>query len=134
MSIYDKLEFNSTVSFDVYPSSIIGAQFRDVKVTGFLDRDTAAFWIDPESMHINVYPTLPSGVPDDPSQYTYVKLKHPNGNISVIGLPWIREDTIQTTERGRLKIEVEDVGPRDQETIRKALAANGYRAAKVTLE
>lgn len=132
-SIYDYLNFNSTISFDVYPAAIIGARFENVKVLGILDKDTAKHWIDPEAMHINVYPTLPPGVPDDADQYQYVKLKHVNGNISVVGIPWIRIDTIEISQLGTLTITINEVGPEDRDRIIRALAANGYRTSKVSL-
>ena len=133
-NIYDYLTFGNTITFDVYPAAIIGARFSDVKVMALLDKDTAKQWIDPEAMHINVYPTLTDGVPDDPDQYQYVKLKHLNGKISVIGIPWIREDTLQTSQKGTLTISVKDVGPIDMDRIVKAISANGYRTDKVSLK
>ena len=134
MSIYDYLTFGNTITFDVYPATIIGARFSDVKVMGLLDKETADMWIDADAMHVNIYPTLPAGVPDDPHQYQYVKLKHLNGNISIVGVPWIREDTLQISQRGTLTITVADVGPVDKDRIIKALSANGYRAATVSLK
>ncbi len=127
MSALSQLTIGSTVSFDVYPAAIIGSSFDDVKVLAILDMDTASFWIDPLALHINVKPSLPDGVPDDPQDYQYLKLKHPNGNVEVIGVPWIREDTISHSQAGTLVITVDDVGPEDRDTIVRALSANGNR-------
>lgn len=134
MSALSQLTIGSTVSFDVYPAAIIGSSFDDVKVLAILDMDTAGFWIDPIALHINVKPSLPDGVPDDPQDYQYLKLKHPNGNIEVIGVPWIREDTISHSQSGTLVITVDNVGPEDRDTIVRALSANGYRAASVKMK
>ncbi len=134
MSALSQLTIGSTVSFDVYPAAIIGSSFDDVKVLAILDMDTASFWIDPLALHINVKPSLPDGVPDDPQDYQYLKLKHPNGNVEVIGVPWIREDTISHSQAGTLVITVDDVGPEDRDTIVRALSANGYRAASVKMK
>lgn len=133
-NIYDYLTFGNVLTFDVYPATIIGNRFIDVKVLGVFDKDTARMWIDPDAMHVNVYPTLPDGVPDDPDQYQFVKLQHLNGKVSIIGVPWIREDTIVISQKGTLTITVNDVGPVDLDRIVKALAANGYRSAKVSLK
>ena len=133
MSIYHYLQFGNVISFDVYPSAILGTEFKDVQVLATLDKDTAMLWIDADSMHINVFPTLPPGVPDDPNQYQYVKLRHTNGNVSVIGIPWIRAQTVEVSTRGTLTILVENATPEDRERVVRALSANGYRAAKVTL-
>ena len=134
MSVYDHLNFGNVISFDVYPGAIIGSTFSNVKVLAILDRETANIWIDTAAMHVNVYPTLPNGVPNDPNQYQYVKLQLPNGNISVIGIPWIKEDTIQLVDVGTLTITVANASPEDRERVIASLNANGYRAAKVVLE
>ena len=135
MSVYDHLNFGNIVSFDVYPATIIGARFKDVKVLGVFDKDTAAvLGIDPDAQHINVYPTLPDGVPDDPGEYEYVKVKHPNGSTSVLGVPWIREDTIMVSQRGTLTIVIADVTPQDKDRIVTAINANGYRVDKLSLK
>jgi len=132
--IEDYLVFGNVISFDVYPATIIGSRFVDVKVLALLDKETANLWIDAEAMHANVYPTLPAGVPDDPSQYQYVKFKHTNGTVSILGIPWINPDSITLSQRGTLTITVNDVGTVDKDRIIRALAANGYRIAKLTLK
>lgn len=125
------LQFGSIVNFSTYPSNIIGAQYTEVKVLGLLDKQTANLWIDADTLHPNVYPTLPPGTPDDPDAYQYVKLIHTNGSISVIGLPWIIADTIEVSTKGHLTIEFSDASPGDREVIIRALAANGYQPSKI---
>ena len=132
-SIYDYLQFGNIISFNVYPSAILGTAFNDVRVQAILDKDTANMWIDADSMHINVFPYLPAGVPDNPNQSQFVKLVHQNGNVSIIGIPWIRAETVTLSERGTLVITVDNAGPVDRERIIRALSANGYRAASVSL-
>lgn len=133
-SIHDYLIFGNVLSFEVYPASIIGTRFQDVKVMGLLDKDTANFWIDADALHINVFPTLPDGVPDDPSEYQFVKLKHLNGAVSVIGVPWIRTDSVLVSTRGQLTLTVDDVTPIDMDRIVKAINANGYAIRTVSLK
>lgn len=133
-TVHDYLTFGNTISFEVYPASILGTRFDNVKVMGTFDKDTARMWIDPDAMHVNVFPTLPSGVPDDPNQYQFVKLKHTNGSITILGVPWIREDTIQISQKGTLTVTVNDVGPADRDRIIRALSANGYKTSAVSLK
>lgn len=132
-SVYDFLVFNNNLSFELYPSNIIGTKFENVIVLGLLDIDTAKGFIDPVAMHVNVYPTLPPGVPDNPSQYQYLKVRHANGSISVIGIPWIKEDTLLINNKGTLTLVIDHVTPIDRERIIRALSANGYKASKVSL-
>jgi hypothetical protein len=132
--VEDYLQFGNVISFEVYPAAIIGTAFTDVKVLALLDKDTANLWIDADAWHANIYPTLPAGVPDDPNQYQYVKLKHLNGTVAVIGIPWIKPESMTISEKGVLTITVNDVGSIDKDRIIRALAANGYRIAKLTLK
>lgn len=134
MTVHDYLQFGNTLTFEVYPSTIIGSRFEDVKVMGTFDIDTARYHgIDPVAMHNNVYPFLPETTENDPSRYQYVKLKHPNGSISVIGVPWINQDTIQISQRGTLKLTIEDVGVVERERVVQALSAIGLVPSKVEL-
>lgn len=128
------LREGNVVSFDVHPT-ILGTQFKKVKIMSRLDADTTRFFnFDPISMHANVYPTLPAGtVPDDAYKYYYLKLQLPNGTITIVGIPWIKADTIRLETSSKITIEVEDVTPDDLPIIVEALAANGYQAAKVNI-
>lgn len=134
MTIYDYLEIGNTITFEVYPSEIIGARFEDVKVVTRGDMNFARlFGIDPAAMHKNVYPFLPPTVENDPESYQYVALKHPNGSITVIGVPWIKVDTVRISQRGTLILTVEDVGVVERERVVQALSAIGITPAKVEL-
>lgn len=134
MTTLTNLPIGSSVSFDVYPTPILGTAFRYAKVLAHLDADTARFWIDPEALHTEVYPYLPDGVPDDATGYSYVKLKLTNGTVTVVGVPWIKSETIQVTSETTIVITVDQVGPEDRDNIVKALSANGYKTAKVELK
>lgn len=136
MSAYEKLELRKTYSFDVYPAGIISSSFKDVKILGFLDMDTARRWIDPEAMHVNVYPTIPPEVaaPDDPEDYVYVKVKFPNGEVTVIGEPWIKAETIVASGAGTLSLTIPNVSQTDKTRIINALAAVGKRPSTVSFK
>lgn len=133
MTIYDYIQAGNILTFEVYPSTIIGSRFEDVKVMGTFDIDTAKYFIDPVAMHINVYPFLPEITENDAGAYQYVKVKHPNGSISVIGVPWINPDTVRISQRGTLKITIEDVGVVERERTVQAIEATGIKPSKVEL-
>jgi len=130
----ETIVFGNTVSFDVYPSSILGSKFSNVKVIALMDKDTASTWIDPEAMHANVYPTLPATVVDDPSSYQFVMLKHSNGETSVIGLPWIIENSVQVIQKGTLTIRLDNITPLQSDQIVNIISANGFQIKEVTLK
>lgn len=133
MATSDKLKLGSSVSLDLYPAAILGTGYTNAKVQAVVDMTTAkALGFDPEAMHVNVYPTLPPGTPDDPRQYLYVKLLLQSGQSVIVGLPWIKEETIREIQFTTLAFKVQGVGPDDYEKVIKALAANGYTAVDVT--
>ncbi len=79
-SIYD-IQIGQRFSFEVYPSAILGNNFQDVRLEGIVSaRTAAAYGVDIQALHANVYPTLPAGMaPNDPIQYPYVRIQHQNG-------------------------------------------------------
>lgn len=133
MATINKLDINKHFTFDVYPDAILGSSFQNVKVLAILDADTAKGYIDPQAMHVNIYPTLPVGlgVPNDPSQYQYIKIRFPNGNVTAIGIPWIVEDSIVEETTQALQFTIENVNPADRETIMLALSGIGMTAVNV---
>ena len=134
MTIYDYLEIGNVVTFEVHPSAIIGGRFKTVKVVTRRAMNFARlFGIDPVAMHNNVFPLLPSTVENDPDSYQYVAVKHPNGTVSVLGVPWINENTIQISQRGTLEVIVEDVSVIERERVIQALSSVGITPTKVKL-
>ena len=128
-----KIHINDTVDFNVHPTAVLGSGFQRVKLLAVLDIDTASVYIDPHAMHATVYPTLPSGTPNDPSQYSYLKVQMPNGTKQVLGIPWINEGSVTKISGSRIVITIEDVSSDDLLPIKNALTANGYATAKVDL-
>lgn len=129
MTPLSKLPLNSTVSFELYPSYIIAAGYSFAKVLAHLDADTArALGVDIQAKHNNVYPTLPSDVPNRPSAYPWVKLRLQNGETVIIGAAWIKETSIKVLNAKRVRWETDITGDDDAALIVRALAAQGFTA------
>lgn len=126
MAIIDVLTLGSRISFETYPAAIIGTTFNNVRVDAILDFETASTLLDVAAMHANVYPTLPSGTADDYKGYYYAKLRLENGKVTVVGLPWIKEDTVITQSTVNLPVTVLSVNPVDQARFKAVCAANGF--------
>lgn len=133
MSAMSKMKIGDTVSFDVYPASIIGTKFKQCKVLAFLDAESAVNWIDPAAMHINVYPTLPTGTPNRYNAYSYIKVRLANGVTTCVGDPWIKADTVKVVTSNRLQVILEDVNPEDAQKVANILLQNGYANISVDL-
>lgn len=127
--IGDLFNIGDTISFDVYPATILGSAFKDVKVLGVVDADLAvSIGYDVISKHANVYPTLPEGeVEDNPRSYQYLLIQFMNGNRDVVGLPWIDRDTVTRRTTTKVVIEIDGAGSADIPIMIEAMAENGYK-------
>lgn len=126
------VSINQRISFEVYPTSVIGNNYRDVRLEGILSaRSAASSGVDIAALHMAVYPSLPQGTPNDPFAYGYIEIQHPNGAFEVLGIPWVREDTLQISTGGRLTLIFENKTQQDLERISSALSANGYAPDEV---
>ncbi|QNR51898.1 hypothetical protein Xoosp14_207 [Xanthomonas phage Xoo-sp14] len=129
MTPLSKLPLNSTVSFELYPSYIIGTGYNFAKVLAHLDADTArALGVDTASKHANVYPTLPSDVPNRPNAYPWVKLRLQSGETVIIGAAWVKENTIKILNAKRVRWETDVSSDDDAALIVKVLAGAGFQA------
>lgn len=116
-----------TISFDLYPENIIGASMTNVLVLGVLDADTLnALGKDPIGMHAQVYPSLPPGTPNDAYGYSYLKLQSPNRQVSYIGMPWIKQDTVVLTNEVDIVVRIRRKKAQDVTSIAAALSSNGH--------
>ena len=118
-----------TISFEVYPATILGNAFKDVKVLGVIDADLAvSVGYDVIAKHANVFPALPEGeVEDNPRSYQYLLIQFMNGNRSAIGLPWIIRDTVVRRTTTKVVLEIDGAGSSDVTVMVEALAENGYK-------
>lgn len=120
-------KIKSTYSFEVYPDTVIGNNYTNVTVLGIVDYQTAlSMGVDIDAIHVNVFPLLPQGLPDDPQATEYLKIRTSSNIETVIGLNWIRENTIEEVESLRAVVTVEGVTSLDLPKILLAIQQNGY--------
>lgn len=133
-TIYD-IQIGQRFSFEVYPTAILGNGFKDVVLEVIMGaRAALSFGEDLQSIHRNVYPTLPPGTPNDPFQYSYVRVLMPSGEYQNIGIPWIRPDSIIASSSRKLTLSFLDTTPTDRDRIMLALAAINKTPSAVTYE
>lgn len=123
------VQLGQRFSFEVYPAAVLGNNFRDVRMEAMLNARTAAsFGVDIQALHANVYPTLPEGsTPNDALQYNYIRVQYQSGEYAVIGVPWIRPESIVISAGGKLVLTFMDKTQTDIDRIMLALSSNGYR-------
>jgi hypothetical protein len=86
-------------------------------------------------MHVAVYPYLNSlGVPDDPSQYDYVKVRTASGTITYLGMPWINESSITVVNSVVLVVTIDNVSSSDVTNVRNALVQNGFNSITIATQ
>lgn len=132
---YDLLVSGAVVDFTVAAPEILTQGWLNVTINSVMDMSTAQdLGLDVMSMHNNIYPTIKDkGVPNDPSQYQYVRVTKPSGAVMVLGIPWINEASIKLVERHNIVVRISDVGPNDVQRIKAALESNGYPQAVVDM-
>ncbi len=129
---YDDLVVRNYVSFTVYPTTVLGTGFNNLKVMMVMDEASARSFIDTRAEHAKMYPSLPQGTPTVPDDFTFVKLFNPaNGAISYLALPWIKEDTIVVETTRVMRLTIENVSAEDRPRILAALSSNGFTATEL---
>lgn len=122
------------VSFEVYPSNVLGNNFKDVKLLGFYNASIATRFADIYSLHANVFPQLPAGtVDDDPTSYSYVEVEHRSGQKTIIGVPYIKNNSIVISGSRRYTLVFEDITEQDYNHIQLALASIDKTPSTVTV-
>lgn len=119
-------------SFDVYPT-ILGTGFKNVTVQAILDYQTALGFADLEAIHQNVFKYLPSGTPNRPQDFDYLLIRTDTGSNTILGIPWIVEESIVLKQSLKINVTIEDVGSADIEKVRACLSQNGYDKIKIEL-
>lgn len=90
-----ELVTGSTYSLDLHPERLHGSSLTDVTFQGRVDASlVSVYGIVPEEEHRKVYSTLPDGVPDDAKQYSWLIFKTINGNLEIIGEPWVVANSV----------------------------------------
>lgn len=120
------------MTFGIYPSSLLKYDFTDVKILGITTYDNPLGGNLAEQ-HTLVFPTLPPDTPNDYRAYNYLTVRMQNNDVVLVGLPWIKGETVQFKQTQTLLIQIDGVGPQDVEIVNRVLAANGYTAAHVKL-
>ncbi len=114
-----------TVSFDVYPSTIIGTNYKNVIIRGIVDH-AGVTTFSPAVMHANVFPTMPNGTTvDDFRKYNYLRLELANKKVAFVGIPWIITNTVKVISNQNLVITIPNFGSHEnQEFIKRMLLNN----------
>jgi hypothetical protein len=127
-------EIRQVYDFDVYASALLGTNFNNVTILAIMDRSTAEREIDVQAMHAQIYPLLPANTaPNDPDGYDYVKIKTVSGETTILGLPWIKTDTIALVEARTIVATFGNAKASDVARIRDMCSQNGFSLVSVVV-
>lgn len=122
----------SKYSFEVYPAALLPSDYTNVTVLGTLSESLARKFIPTREMHANFYPYLPPSTPNDAAAYTYLHIQMQNGVETVIGLAWIKPDSVKSTSWSTIVATIQTSDPDAVNKIRNALVSNNFN--QITLE
>ena len=121
-----QLTINSYYSFLTRAPGILGATYSNMRLVSVMTYDLARNFIDINAMHANIYPTLPSGFPDNPQGYTYYMFKTENGENAVFADIWIDTGSITEKSSQSIMVEINKISNSDITRIQTTLTSMGY--------
>lgn len=133
------LELNSigkSFNFEVYEPSILGGMRRNVKLLAILDFNTAmTIKGDLHATHKRIYNFIKAnGVIDDPRSYLYCKFVDAQGAISVLGMPWINQNTMVETVSTGMYITIPNMGHESISKVSALLQSGGVTGFKIEIK
>jgi hypothetical protein len=128
----DSSLIGKTISFEIYPSAILSDDFTNVTVCAIASHEGVTNYIQPAIMHAKVYPALPDTVPVDYRLIDYVVIRLPNGTLTALGIPWIKEVTVTVSGSIELIATIRGQSVSDIARIRQILSENNITDVTIT--
>lgn len=115
-------------SFEVYPAALIPTDFTNVEVLGVVSESTARRFVETHQLHANYFPYFgaQTGTPNDPKSYNWLMIKTQTGVETVIGIAWIKPDSVRATDWQTITAVITTSMPDALNRARLALAGNGF--------
>lgn len=123
MTILTSNDIGRRMNLSLYNNSILQNTYQNVKLVDVLSFRTASKEADVTSLHLALYPSLPTGVPRDPVSLKYLSFETPSGGIVVLAADWINPESIQLLEGSKATITLNSITPEQLQIIRNFLLA-----------
>jgi hypothetical protein len=132
------VEAGARISFEVIPDAYLSNNFTNVVLEMVATpRIAQALGLDIAVAHRNVYPSLIAAgvsVPNDPTQYNYVRVTFDGGESVILGVPWIRDGSLVIAAGKKLSLVFDDLDDLRRQRILLAVAAVNEKPSSVTWE
>lgn len=126
---------NSVYSFDLWAPGILGSSYKNVTILSaeMSERSAIRAQCPTRELHAQVFNQLPPGTPNDPAAYSYIEFLTAMGEVVVIGIPWIKEDSIQLVTSRNYNVKVGNISASDLPRLRNALLASKFMDFEISL-
>lgn len=124
---------NKVYSFDMWPAALYGASFKNVTVLGTISEKLARASINTREQHINAYPFLPVGTPNNPEAYEYIQIQTQQGEVTTLGIAWIKADSIQEISSRNYRVRVK-ADASELPRLRNALLTSNFKEFEIELD
>lgn len=137
MTPISSLKVGDVISFETIAPGILPLKFNQVRFDGEVGWAVARSFGDIASLHRSLYPSMNQAeIKDDYRSYSYVLFvdaEGPNKGIpQVLGLPWIRADTVTVSGYEDLFMVFPNINPDRKQYLFQLLRANGFSNFQVT--
>jgi len=119
-------------SFNTKSPVFLGASIERAKLKSIVDADTARRFAPIDQLHAQIYPTLPTGTPNDVNASTYYIFEGMNKSTIVFSEDWIVESSIEVIEHIEIVVTVPRASLSDIQKVRTALSAANIKDFAIT--
>ena len=132
MTTYN-LAIKSVYDFTLKAGTILGYGYKSATVLALLDYESAAVLEDIAPLHVNVYSQLGPGVPRNPADLTYVKIRTSTGAVRVLAMDWLASEPVLVVST-TAKVLVSGISLSQISLLRQCLVQNGFSNLSITTE
>ena len=126
------LNIGKVYSFNTKSPVFLGASIERAKLKSIVDTDTARRFAPIDQLHAQIYPTLPTGTPNDVNASTYYIFEGMNKSTIVFSEDWIVESSIEVIEHIEIVVTVPRASLSDIQKVRTALSAANIKDFAIT--
>lgn len=121
------LAIGNGISFETVAPGLLPRKFEQVTYNGLVSGDIARTFRDVVSLHKQIYGSLDQNViRDDYRAYDYILFTLPDGSIDVMGLPWIKPNTLVVQNTVSLALVFPNLTPTKAAYLHMVLKGNGF--------
>ena len=114
-------------SFEVYPSALLGQDFKGLQLSAIISFDMARVYEDVTAIHKTAYANLPPGTNANPEYLTYLLFKTVTGDQRIIAQEWIDLSSVIESSDRVITATIPNSSIEDVHRLRSALSQEGFR-------